>query len=90
MDKGLNFKEVSELITYIQENNSWENMYENRNRKIIKYYKMFVDTRTGDVWKIEFYSITNKGHTPDPMSFRTENGYNLKDAIYEYLDRIEI
>jgi hypothetical protein len=51
---------------------------------------MFVDTRTGDVWKIEFYDITNKGHTPDPMIFRTENGYNLKDAIYEYLDKIEI
>lgn len=96
LGKGLNSQEVSELIKYIQENNSWENMYKilhgdnPRNRRIIKYYEMVFDTRDGMMWKIIFSNIIN-GNPKEcdkdgEVIFRTEAGYDLKQKIYDWLD----
>ena len=85
---GLSPKEVEELILYIQQNNSWEKLYEcsyERKRIVPKYFSMIVDTRTNDVWRIEFTDIVGiKEHN---VIMRTENGYNLKEKIYSWLNR---
>ena len=86
---GLNPQEVKELIEYIQENNSWEHLYDccQKGRKVPKYYDMTFDTRTGDMWSIRFRQITGGGHNrKDKIFLRTENGYSLKDKIYEWLN----
>lgn len=82
MMKGLSPQEVAELITYIQENNSWQNMMDvtKRNRRVIKYYDMTVDTRTGEMWDIQF---RRSGNTP--IRFTTGSG-TFKQDIYAYLD----
>ena len=94
MSRGLNIQEVVELNKYIQENNSWESMYEilyvnkKRHRKIIKYYTMQFDTRTNEMWRITFYNIFGDPKIPHSgeISFRTENGYDLKERIYNWLN----
>jgi hypothetical protein len=84
--QGLYPEEVAELMNYIQKNNSWQNMLDcyNRHREIPKYYTMRVDTRTGTVWSIEFDHLI---YDRTSESFRTEQNYNFKKAIYEFLDR---
>ena len=85
-DKGLTPDQVKELMDYIQKNNSWANMYEchENGRKTPKYYSMSMrmnaDTRDGTVWSITFYS-----HDKD-VTFRTGEGYNLLEKVYEFLD----
>lgn len=86
---GLNPQEVAELIQYINENNSWRHMYtlHQKDRKTPKYYNMQFDSRTGDMWAITFYSIVGGGFKgKEEVFIRTENGYNLKDKIYEWLN----
>jgi hypothetical protein len=84
--QGLYPEEVAELMNYIQKNNSWQNMLDchNRHREIPKYYTMRVDTRTGTVWSIEFNHLI---YEKESKKFRTEQDYNFKDTIYEFLDR---
>lgn len=84
--QGLYPEEVMDLMKYIQENNSWQNMYDNyrKGREIPKYYTMRVDTRTGTVWSITFDHLI---YDRCEKSFRTEQNYNFKEAIYEFLDR---
>lgn len=89
MDMGLSPQEVAELIQYIQENNSWRDMYtlHKKGRKTPKYYTMQFDSRTGDMWAITFSSIVGGGYnSKKEVFFRTENGYSLKDRIYKWLD----
>ena len=85
-DPGLYSEEVMELMNYIQKNNSWQNMLDchNRHREIPKYYIMRVDTRTGTVWSIEFDHLI---YEKENKKFRTEQDYNFKDTVYEFLDR---
>ena len=86
--KGLTPDECKELIEYIQKNNSWENMhdlylqYKERKcyRRIIKYYSLRFDTRTGDMWCISF-GVTN------PIVFTMGSNHDeFKKTIYNYLD----
>lgn len=91
MRRGLNQQEVQELVEYIKENNSWYNLSEclQRGRKVPKYYTMQYDTRTNDMWRICFYQISGKGchyKSDEEVVFRTENGYDLKQRIYDWLD----
>lgn len=83
---GLYPDEVMDLMKYIQKNNSWQNMYDNyrKGKEIPKYYTMRVDTRTGTVWSITFDHLI---YDRCEKSFRTEQNYNFKKAIYEFLDR---
>lgn len=43
----MNYDDLLKLLNYIQENNSWENMYDchNRDRYCYKYVRVSVDTR---------------------------------------------
>ena len=87
--QGLYPEEVMELMNYIQENNSWDNMYDchQKGRETPKYYTMRVDTRTGTVWCVTFDNlIFNKTNSNDGITFRTEQPYKLKEAIYEFLN----
>ena len=91
--EGLNQQEVKEHVEYIKENNSWYNLMKchERGRKVPKYYTMKYDTRTNDMWMIEFYQISGRGchYKPDEtVTFRTENGYSLKERIYQWLDEV--
>lgn len=93
MSRGLNQQEVQELVGYIKENNSWYNLSEclQRGRKVPKYYTIQYDTRTNDMWRICFYQITGNGcryKTNDEVVFRTENGYDLKQRIYDWLNEV--
>jgi hypothetical protein len=87
--RGLNPEECAELIKYIQQNNSWENMYDiferNRNvsRRIIKYYSLRFDTRTGDMWVIIFGTGDN---THSIQMGPGEDHDAFKKKIYDYLD----
>lgn len=87
---GLNKEEVQKLLTYIEENNSWRNMYElhKKGRITPKYVTMRFDTRTGDMWAIIFSGCVGgkaKSSTEE-IIFRTEQGYDLKTRIYEWLN----
>ena len=91
--KGLNQQEVRELVEYIKENNSWYNLYEThaRGRKAVKYYTMRYDTRTNDMWAIEFHEISGVGfyYKPDDViRIRTENDKDFKSEIYKWLDEV--
>lgn len=91
MSQGLNQQEVKDLVEYIAENNSWNKLYEchQRGRKTPKYYTMSYDTRTNDMWRICFYEIIGGGHSgnrKEEVIFRTENGTDLKQRIYDWLD----
>ena len=86
---GLNPSEVKELMEYIDDNNSWRHLYKchHNMRKVPKYYATINDTRTGDLWSIKFYEITGIGYNgPDEVEFRTDSGYDFKEAIYKWLD----
>lgn len=54
----MNSEELKELLDYIQENNSWEKMYDNvqRDRYCFKYIRISYDTRDTNlgehVWQI--------------------------------------
>ena len=93
MSRGLNQQEVQELVEYIKENNSWYNLSEciQCGRKVPKYYTMQFDTRTNNMWRICFYQISGKGchYKPDEeVVFRTENDYDLKQRIYDWLNEV--
>lgn len=93
MSRGLNQQEVKELVEYIKDNNSWYNLSEclQRGRKVPKYYTMEFDTRTNDMRRICFYQITGNGYrykSNDEVIFRTENGYDLKQRIYNWLNEV--
>lgn len=80
--QGLNPTEVVELINYIQKNNSWQAMVDvaKRKRRVIKYYDMSFDTRSGEMWHISF-----RVSGGDPVVFR--DGPTFKQDIYNYLDK---
>lgn len=91
-NRGLSSEEVSDLMKFIQVNNSWENMYDNlhtKNRVVFKYYQMYTDTRTGTVWAIEFRDIMNSKNTYDEgkLFLRTERDYDFKEEIYKFLNQ---
>lgn len=91
--RGLNQEEVNELVEYIRKNNSWYNLYHvhNSGRKAIKYYTFTYDTRTNEVWKVDFYEISGRGvcyKSDDHVIFRTEPNTNLKERIYQWLDEV--
>lgn len=93
MSRGLNQQEVQELVEYIKENNSWYNLSKciQRGRKVPKYYTMQYDTRTNNMWRICFYQISGKGYHYKPdeeVAFRTENDYDLKQRIYDWLNEV--
>lgn len=79
--QGLNPSEVVELIAYIQQNNSWENMTNvlNAKKPLIKYYQMFFDTRSGEMWKIKFQIWNGEVEFRDSPTFKTD--------IYNYLNK---
>lgn len=79
--QGLTLNEVTELVNYIQENNSWENIFHalENNRPVIKYYQMYFDTRSGEMWKIKFHDSDEDTEFRDSPTF--------KQDIYNYLDR---
>ena len=81
INQGLNPKETLELIEYIQKNNSWQNMLDvsKRKRRLIKYYNMSIDTRSGELWKISF-----RVSGDEPVIFR--DSPTFKEDIYKYLD----
>lgn len=59
-----------------------------RGRKAPIYIYFSVDTRTGDVRIVTFRSIAggNANKYPKEVTFRTEQEYDLKEAIYKWLD----
>lgn len=79
--QGLNPTEVVELINYIQKNNSWQAMVDvaKRKRRVIKYYDMSFDTRSGEMWHIHF-----RVSGEEPIEFR--DSPTFKEDIYKYLD----
>jgi len=87
--QGLNTEEVKALVAYIAQNNSWEHLYDSRKRKrkIPKYYTMTYDSRTNDMWRIEFNQIIGDDCKIDEsVVFRTEKGCDLKTEIYNWLE----
>lgn len=79
--QGLNPTEVVELINYIQKYNSWQaitDAYKKR-RRIVKYYDMSFDTRSGEMYHISF-RVSGK----EPVEFR--DGPTFKEDIYNYLN----
>ena len=80
--------ELPLLMTYIQNNNSWEHMYDafEKNRLFPKYYNLDVDTRDGSIWRIEFRDLANIKNGGIKEAFRTENGYSLYDKVLEFLN----
>lgn len=46
----MNYEDLKKLLDYIQENNSWENMYDchKRDRYTFKYVDVCIDTRDDD------------------------------------------
>jgi hypothetical protein len=83
---GLSYEELQELLEYIEKNHSWKNMYKNhvntdKPPKTIKYVTFDFDTRDCDIWQVRFYNICGC----EDITFRTEQGYNFKDKIYDWL-----
>lgn len=81
------------MLNILKNNNSWSNLYEchQRGRKVPKYYTMQYDTRTNDMYRICFYQITGNScryKSNDEVVFRTENGYDLKQRIYDWLNEV--
>lgn len=76
-------QELIELLEYIKENNSWLNMYDNcmRGNLVYKYVSFQFDTRDCKIWYIKFRQA-NEEH-----EFRTERGYDLKEKVYEFLNK---
>lgn len=66
---GLNAQEVKDLLEYIAENNGWDKLYTNHKngRKTPKYVNMKMDTRTGQVWLVEFRDIVG-GNSSEYLS----------------------
>ncbi|MGL5767126.1 MAG: hypothetical protein ACRCX8_15945 [Sarcina sp.] len=90
---GITALELKELMDYIQENNGWNKLYQNhkRGRKTPKYINFRMDTRTGDIWLVEFSGVVGGGvNSKEVFTFRTENGYSLKEKVYEWLNEEEI
>lgn len=81
LNQGLTPNEVVELINYIQKYNSWQAIMDacKKRRRIIKYYDMSFDTRSGEMWYISF-RVPGK----DPVEFR--DGPTFKEDIYKYLN----
>lgn len=78
-------EELCQLLSYVQENNSWNKLYEvnvERNRKAIKYVDACFDSRDGKVWHINFRDVSSG----TAKEFRIENADDLK-KVYEWLDR---
>ena len=84
--------EYAELFNYVNENHSWQNMYENVNegRKIVKYVTCSCDTRDGSIWivNIQFHQISNSplpnDKKYDNISFSEEKC--TKENIMEWLN----
>ena len=90
---GLKPQEVAELIQYINENNSWRDMYtlHQKGRVTPKYIEMQFDTRTGDMWSISFRGCVGgkAKSSKEEVVFRTEQDYDLKERIYKWLDDVK-
>lgn len=76
----MNYEDLKKLLDYIQENNSWENMYEchQRNRYSFKYVRVYIDTRERadneeNVW---FVRLENGGYVKD-----------FRDATFEEIKK---
>ena len=83
---GLTIEEFAELAKYIQEHNSWNNLYDNVNSgcPVPKYYNvnMRIDTRDGQIWKIEFDTLINCKE--EKVTF-TDAKADMKGRIYKWL-----
>jgi len=90
---GMTYDELCELLKYIEVNNSWLNMYDicskNPKRRIVKYVRFSMDTRESDVWNVTFDNIIGGYGGKDPVTFRTEMGYSLKERVYKWLNEEE-
>ena len=76
-------KQLLELLKYIMENNSWNELYDtcSRNRIAIKYTDFSFDSRDGKVWSITFRAMSSEGKT-----FRIESQSDI-EKVYKWLDR---
>ena len=84
----MDFEELLKLLKYIQENNSWDKLYETnveRKRKAVKYVDFCLDTRDGRVWHIYFRSIVGGSNKNKNKQFRVESIYDLQN-VYKWLD----
>ncbi len=78
----MNSSDLKKLLDYIQENNSWENMYQNfeRNRYCFKYIRIYYDTRE---------NLNNEEHV---WWIQLDNGIDckisLRDKSFEECKRI--
>lgn len=83
---GLTIEEFAELAKYIQEHNSWDNLYDNMNSgcPVPKYYNvnMRIDTRDGQIWKIEFDTLIN---CKEEKVVFTDAEADMKGRIYKWL-----
>ena len=83
---GLTIEEFAELAKYIQEHNSWNNLYDSANSgcPVPKYYNvnMRIDTRDGQIWKIEFDTLIN---CKEEKVVFTDAKADMKGRIYKWL-----
>ena len=82
--------ELAELLNYVNDKHSWENMYTNikEGRKIVKYVDVCMYTRDGQIWisTIKFRDLCSNLKSDkeyDSVVFREENC--TKDKILEWL-----
>ena len=82
-------KQLYELLEYIMENNSWQDLYTNaceKERKCFKYLDMSFDTRDGHIWQIRFREDGAFNLSTEKV-FKIESEEDIK-AIYAYLDEV--
>ncbi len=78
-----------ELLNYIMQNNSWQNLYVNaceKHRPCFKYIDFSFDTRDGHIWQITFRE-NGAFNFKEKKTFRIENENDLKE-VYKFLDTV--
>lgn len=65
----MNYEDLTKILNYIQENNSWENMYkcQKQDRYAFKYVRVYIDTRerTDNEENVWFIRLENGGYVKD-------------------------
>lgn len=87
----MNPKQLYNLLEYIMQNNSWQNLYENaceKKRKCFKYLDLSFDTRDGHIWQIRFRE-DGAFNLAAEKTFKIESEDDVK-AIYEFLDEVRL
>lgn len=81
-------KKLVELLEYIMENNSWQNLYKSakKKRRCFKYIDFSFDTRDGYIWQIRFREDAMFNMKEDKV-FRIESDEDI-EAVYAYLDEV--